>query len=272
MASSNFSNESITVTPAAAVAATETGKTNDDDVQRVGNELMQSELAIPQLPVIIQIRDSYASLQSSLEPLMANDPVLNQLNRNASGDIENLMNIIEIARDMRGTAADLDPHLRNVPPQVIEKVNTRGQRMNTNIFNMVHRIVENIQQNLAVLEKAVSENAKTKSDPEIKQLLHKQRDITNNIAPDPRQAYGQLQLADEIGGRLLEQIGKVESNANAPVIVTGQQNSKYLKLAVNLVLVCAAVLVVVCISGGVILTANVGFALGATAFIAARDN
>jgi hypothetical protein len=110
-----------------------------------------------------------------------------------------------------------------------------------NLLNIVVRNVETVQKNLFLLETAVSQNDKTKNDPEIKQLLHEQRDLTSNISSDPRQAYQQLQLAEKIGDRLSEKIKIIEPNTNADVVKTAERNSQHLKFAIKVALVCAAV-------------------------------
>jgi hypothetical protein len=101
MASREFSNEFVTATPAAAAVTRETKETDDNEVQKLGYELIRSELPVAQVPVVIEIKHSYALLQSSLKPLMTNDPVLQQVTRNTSGVIENIVDTIELGRIWR---------------------------------------------------------------------------------------------------------------------------------------------------------------------------
>jgi predicted metalloenzyme YecM len=278
MASSNFSNELVR-----AAARSKSDDTSDDEVQRIAHDVMHNELPVSQLPLMVEIRSSYEGLQTSLQALLVNDLALNQVNRNTSVNIANLEDNIQVARSTSRIADKIHCHNSQIPPEVIDAINTEGQVIRTSMINVFQRTLINLQENFDVLQAAVRQNPKTESDPEIRQLLQEHIEITSNMPSDPRQAYQQIQRAIESGGRVADKIREVETDPKATVNVAADGYMKYLKLTSKITLGCAAVIAVCAglwwvgiaavealTTGGLAASAaKVGIGLGASATVAA---
>jgi len=211
---------------------------DDDQVQNLAVELMNSNVPIRELPQIQTLINTHQNLQTDLQPLINSNRLAERLNNHSQADIDTVVNTVDSMRSMSRIYQSLQHE--NISVQAAEIINTEGGNIISNLAQICSRTVREVQQNTVVLQAAIEQNERTIHDPQTNSLLQQQLEITASISIDPRRARRQIQQAIEINNQLQDRIEQIEPDANANVRIAVQSNSKYLKYAAGIAFIGAA--------------------------------
>ena len=213
---------------------------DDQQVDIMANDLINSDLPTRQLHQIQTLIDDHENLQPTLQSMTGNDRLIQRINSQSEANIDTVIDSVDSMRRVGRICRSLEKE--TLSQETVEVINTEGQSLVTNIMNIYSRTAREIQQNSLILRQAIADNERTTNDQETTTLLQQQLDITTNLSTDPQQARRQIQEAIIIDNQLQGRLETLEPNVNATVRIVAQHNSRYLKFAAGIFFVCTAAL------------------------------
>ncbi len=214
-----------------------------DSVDRINSlavELINSALPIQQMSQFQEVIAAHAKLQPAVQNMTSSNPLIERMNSQTTANLDTIVDSIEGLRSTAKICKALGNE-KNLSQETVGVINTEGQSLVSKLSSICTRTVKEVQKNTQALQKAIAEDERTRDDPVTNQLLQQQLQITTNISPDPRQAYQQIQQAKAVGDGIKTQVEKVVPNKNDTVVKAADRNSQYLKYAVGVFFVGAAV-------------------------------